>query len=393
MFHHLRWAYIECSQNEYYQCTILASAKKSNDIGSCKMDLRQLRYFVGIVQAGSLSRAADQLHVAQSAISHHLASLEAELDRQLVTRGPKGVVLTEAGDVLYRHAEAILRHFELAKQDAMSTLKVPSGRVSIAFPAVLAPILSFELLMRVRTGYPQIALDISDTNSWLLRERLVNGRLDIALLYLAQPERGLAVEPLVLEELFFVTADLDTSPIRIADAVQRPLLLGGPGGSARRVSDEAFKKHGLTVTPVAEIDTMSTLRRAIASRIGNAIMPWCALYNGEGNIALNYRRFADAKLTRPVALCFSEVGQRTPAKKPGPRTGRERHLARRFADPSSRRAISFAGAPVEIRNWTPSGGCLGSTTPCGDDLTREMGSDCGAGLAEVVLDAKGHRTV
>jgi hypothetical protein len=80
------------------------------------MDLRQLRYFVGTVQAGSLSRAADQLHVAQSALSHHLASLEAELDTQLVIRGPKGIVLAEAGSVLCRDAEAILRHVESAKQ-------------------------------------------------------------------------------------------------------------------------------------------------------------------------------------------------------------------------------------------------------------------------------------
>lgn len=277
------------------------------------MDLRQLRYFVGIVQAGSLSRAADQLHVAQSAISHHLASLESELDKQLVTRGPKGIVLTEAGSILYRHAEAILRHLESAKQETKSALNVPSGRVSVAFPAILAPILSFELFMRVQTLYPQIALHVGDTNSWLLRERLVNGRLDIAMLYLAQSERGLAVEPLVSEELFLLTADPDPSPIRIADVVQRPLLVGGPGGSARRIFDEALTKHGLTVTPVAEIDTMSTLLRAIAAGKGDAIMPWCALCNGEGKIALNYRRVADAGLVRTVALCFPEVVERTPA--------------------------------------------------------------------------------
>src|SRR5580700_7536349 len=193
------------------------------------MDLRQLRYFVGIVQAGSLSRAADQLHVAQSAVSHHLNSLESELDRQLLTRSPKGIILTEAGTVLYRHAEAILRHVESAKQDAVSALNVPSGPVSIGFPAVLAPILSYELFARVRTMYPQILLNLSDANGWLLRERLVNGRLDIAVLFVGHTERGLAVEPLVLEELFYVTADPDTSPIRIADAVQSPLILGAAG--------------------------------------------------------------------------------------------------------------------------------------------------------------------
>src|SRR5580704_17908379 len=109
------------------------------------MDLRQLRYFVGIVQAGSLSRAADHLHVAQSAISHHLAILESELEKELVTRGPKGIVLTEAGRILYRHAEAILRHVESAKRDAMSALNVPSGRVSIGLPVAWTPILSYEL--------------------------------------------------------------------------------------------------------------------------------------------------------------------------------------------------------------------------------------------------------
>ncbi len=277
------------------------------------MDLRQLRYFVGVVQAGSLSRAADQLHVAQSAISHQLASLESELDRQLVTRGPKGITLTEAGSVLYRHAEAILRHVEFAKQDAARALNVPSGGVSVGLPNLLAPLLSYELFRRVRATYPQILLHLSEANGWLLRERLVNGRLDIALLYVGLPERGIAVEPLILEELFLVTADPDTSPIRIVDAAQRTLLLAAAGSNSRRVTQDAFNKHGLTVAPAAEIDTISTLRRLIAEGAGDSIMPWSALYDGEGKIALNYRRFEDARLVRPVALCFSDVGQRSPA--------------------------------------------------------------------------------
>ena len=178
---------------------------------------------------------------------------------------------------------------------------------------MLAPLLAYELFVRVRTVYPQIVLHVGDANTWLLRERLLNGRLDIAVLYADQPERGLAIEPLLLEELFYMTAEPDRSPIRIADAAQRPLLLPGPDSVSRLVAEEAFKKHELTVTSIGEINTLSTLRRAIASGIGNAILSWAALYDGEGKVALNYRRFADAKLVRPVALCFSEVGQRSPA--------------------------------------------------------------------------------
>jgi LysR family transcriptional regulator, nitrogen assimilation regulatory protein len=277
------------------------------------MDLRQLRYFVGIVQAGSLSRAADQLHVAQSALSHHLAGLESELDRQLVMRGPKGIVLTEAGGVLYRHAEAILRHVECAKQDAMSTPNVPSGRVSIGFPIDWAGILGYTLFAEVRRIYPQILLHIIDGKSALLREQLINGRLDLAVLFSDQPERGLAVEPLLREELFYVSAEHDTSPITLADAVQRPLLMPGPGSGSQRAAQQLFNAHGLTVTPIGEIDALSTFRHAIASGLGNAILPWSALYDAGREATLNCRPFADAKLSRPAAVCFSEVVQRTPA--------------------------------------------------------------------------------
>jgi LysR family nitrogen assimilation transcriptional regulator len=277
------------------------------------MDLRQLRYFVGIVQAGSLSRAADQLHVAQSAISHHLASLESELGRQLVTRGPKGIQLTDAGGVLYRHAEAILRHVEFAKQDALNVPNVPSGRVSIGFPVALASILATELFVRIRTAYPQILLHLADGTSAVLRERLDNGRLDMALLLTGKPERGLAVEPLVLEEMFYVTADQDHSPVCIADAARRPLLLPGPGSGVQRDTRQTFEKHGLPLELIGECDSLNTMRELVASGIGNAIMTWSALHSGDPRLALNYRRFIDAKMVRPVALCFSEVGLRSPA--------------------------------------------------------------------------------
>jgi LysR family nitrogen assimilation transcriptional regulator len=281
------------------------------------MDLRQLRYFVGIVQAGSLSRAADQLHVAQSAISHHLASLESEVGRQLVTRGPKGILLTEAGGVLYRHAEAILRHVEFAKRDALNVLNVPSGRVSIGFPVALASLLAPELFVRVRTAYPQILLHLVDGNSGLLRERLNNGRLDIAVLLTGQAERGVAVEPLVLEELFYATAGQDHSPVRISDVARQPLLVPGPDSGIQRDIRKVFEKNGLPLEPIGECDSLNTLRELVAAGVANAIMTWSGLHGGAPRIALNYRRFADAKMVRPISLCFSEVGLRSPAIEAG----------------------------------------------------------------------------
>jgi DNA-binding transcriptional LysR family regulator len=277
------------------------------------MDLRQLRYFVSIVQSGSLSRAAAHLHVAQSAISQHLARLESELGKQLVVRGLKGIVLTEAGTVLYRHAEAILRQIEFAKQEAMTASAVPSGRVAIGFPSAVSTLLGLELFRKMRSDYSQIILHLTDGNSSLLRERLDNGRLDIALLFLGLPEKGLAVEPLASEELFYVSAKSNTKPISIEEAARHPLLLPGPGSGIEKAAREAFRQRGLHMNVIGEIDTMIVLRRVVASGIANTILPWAALIEEDTKRTLSHRRFSDAQFIRPVSVCFSEVSQRSPA--------------------------------------------------------------------------------
>jgi LysR family nitrogen assimilation transcriptional regulator len=228
----------------------------------------------------------------------------------------------------------------------MSALNVPSGRVSIGIPLAMAAFLSYELFIRVRSAYPQIVLHVTDGSSSLLRERLVNGRLDIAVLFEGQHERGLAVEPLLLEELFYVTADPDTSPISIAEAAQRPLLVPGSSSSSHRVAEQMFYKHGLAVTSIGEINTLTALRRAIASGIGNSILSWCALYDGDRKISLNYRRFADAELVRPVALCFSEFGQRSPAIDAVALTLKS--LVRELVERGTWQGVSLIGDPAEL---------------------------------------------
>ena len=206
-----------------------------------------------------------------------------------------------------------MRDVEFAKRDAASVLDVPSGRVSIRFPAAWAAIVGYELFTRIRAAYPQILLHITYCNSSMRYERLVNCRLDIAVLFLDQPERGLVVEPLLMEELFYVTAEPDASPITLADVAARPLLMSGPGSGSQQVADQIFRTRGLNPTLIGELDALDPLCRAIASGIGGAILPWCALYDGTRRIALTSRRVADAELIRPVSICFPEVGQRNPA--------------------------------------------------------------------------------
>lgn len=116
-----------------------------------------------------------------------------------------------------------------------------------------------------------------------------------------------------MEELFYVTADQDTSPICVADVAQRPLLVPAPTSGTQRVVQELFRKHGISIASIGEINTLSALRLAIAGGVGNAIMSWAALHDSGQEKTLNYRRFTDAEMVRPISLCYSEVGARTSA--------------------------------------------------------------------------------
>ena len=96
------------------------------------MDSRQLRYFARVVELGSFTRAAEDLNVAQSALSHHVAKLEEELRVRLLDRHSRGVSATEAGEALLTRTRAILLEFDGIRADVRSLEQYPSGEVSIA---------------------------------------------------------------------------------------------------------------------------------------------------------------------------------------------------------------------------------------------------------------------
>lgn len=97
------------------------------------MNFRRLKYFVKIVDIGSLTQAAEVLHIAQPALSQQVATLEGELNQQLLIRTKRGVTPTDAGKILYTHARAILRQCEQAQLAVHNVGQSLSGQVSIGF--------------------------------------------------------------------------------------------------------------------------------------------------------------------------------------------------------------------------------------------------------------------
>ena len=242
------------------------------------MNLRRLKYFVKIVDIGSLTQAADVLHIAQPALSQQIATLEGEFRQQLLVRTKRGVTPTEAGQVLYRHAQIILRQFELAQSDVNHSGRSLSGQVSVGLaPGTAASALALPLLKAVRARHPSILLYLNENFGTTLSELVMNGRMDMAVLYAGKtPVHGLSFRSLLMEPLFLVVprdtfsqfTDIDLTRVNELD-----LLLPRPYNYLRKYLDEAFASLQLTAHVVAEIESASTLSAAVAAGLGATILP------------------------------------------------------------------------------------------------------------------------
>lgn len=240
------------------------------------MELRQLRYFVGVSEAGSLLQASGRLHVAQPALGQQIAALEADVGAKLFERSSKGMALTEAGKLFLTHAKVVLMDAERARLAVRETLSVPQGDVSIGLPTTVALAATLPILIACRDRLPGVRLKLVEAYSGFLREWLLAGRLDIALLYGDTLEPGLSKRALLDDRLVLVTSHRGTRLPRrlpLARLPEWPLVLPGVEHGLRRIIDDACAPHGLVLDVVAEIESLGSVKRAVEAGIGSTILP------------------------------------------------------------------------------------------------------------------------
>ncbi|MCO4865825.1 LysR substrate-binding domain-containing protein [Cupriavidus sp. WGlv3] len=282
------------------------------------MEFRQLKYFVRIVELGSVSRAAADLYTAQPALSQQIAKLEDELKVKLLARSARGVVATEAGEVFYRHARAMLRQADLMKNDVRHAGEHPQGTVSVGLPTSAATILAPRLLAAAARQYPDIQLQITESLSGHLQELVVNGRIEMSLLFERVDGSGavresrlgahLEVRPLLTERLFLMSCEPSggalPEEISIAEAAKLALILPGKSNITRQIIDEAFEAAGERPVVLAELDSLATIRAVVASGVGSTILS-PSLPGGTAGFTV--QRIAGAALQRRLSLCTFDI--------------------------------------------------------------------------------------
>ncbi|WP_061133732.1 LysR substrate-binding domain-containing protein [Caballeronia fortuita] len=274
------------------------------------MDVRQLKYFVTIVDSGSLSKAAERLFIAQPSLSQQVLNLEAELKAKLLIRSPQGVAPTEAGKALYRLSRDVLRRMEQIKQEVQEGGGSESGTVAIGFPTTIASTLAAPLFERVRQRYPGIRLQIFESMSGYITELLANGRLDLAILFRDTDSLGVSAHPLFDEDLHVVGypvpnlgEDDTTCPIRFLSNV--PMVAPGPTNGLRLLIERTFSRADVDLNIVADIDSLPTMLEIAESGTACTILPVSALARRNFQKRPPIRKVVEPSMNRPASLCWS----------------------------------------------------------------------------------------
>ncbi len=281
------------------------------------MELRQLRYFVRIVELGSMSRAALDLDLVQSALSQQISRLEGELATRLLQRSSKGVVPTEAGLAFFREAQLTLRHAEQAVRAAQQSRL--SGTVSVGLASTTAVVLGVPLMQAMHARYPDVRLHLVESMSGHLTGMLNARQLDLAVLFDTGVARRWSVMPLLEKKLYLMCPRLAgeadaTASTTMAQLEGVPLILPTGAHGLRSTLDAAFAQAGIKPQLVAEVDSLSMLMDAVCAGLGCTIQPWAALGRVQNAaLRLQWTEIADAQVRRSNALCSLSDDELSPA--------------------------------------------------------------------------------
>jgi LysR family transcriptional regulator, hca operon transcriptional activator len=243
------------------------------------MELRHLRYFIAVADAGSLTVAAQRmLHTSQPSLSRQIRDLEDEVGAQLLTRGARGIELTPAGRTFLDHARSVLSQVEAATAAARRVAHPAKPCFSMGFLTGHELTWMPEALQILRDELPNIDVMISSQYSPLLADGLSKGKIDAAFLRREQGAPDLAFRLLVKEPLVVVLPSNHRLAVRKAisprDLVGETFVtVSDTAPVLRGVIDNYLKRSGINITPAHEADHVTMGMSLIASTRGVGLLP------------------------------------------------------------------------------------------------------------------------
>lgn len=275
------------------------------------MDARKLRYFVTVAQLGSFSEGARRLHIAQPALSRHVKDIEESLGVTLLVRDTRGVKLTADGEQLLVHALDVLHRLESLPRLVGTRSQNITGRVAIGLPTSASAVLSPPLLRAAFERYPSVRIHLIESLSGYLQEWIETGRIDLAILFDAQPGPGVRLEPILIEDLWLVGGPNAFPPgcseVPLADLARYPFVLTSQAQSHRRLVEGSALSQGLRLQILAEVDSLAVQKELVREGRIFTILAHSAIRADLAEGRLSAARIVSPTISRPVSMASASA--------------------------------------------------------------------------------------
>lgn len=280
------------------------------------MELSQLRTIIHVSELGSLSKAADRLNIAQPALSRQVRMLEEELGVRLFDRHGRGMVVTDHGREVIRHANRVLGEIEEIRASVTDEDAPLRGHVSIGMPPTVADILTEPLVHAFADRHPEATLRIVSAYSGYLLDWLHRGDVDVAILFEMQSVPSLRSTHLLEEMLHLIgPASAQLSPLKpvpFADLADKRMLLPSGNHGLRKIIEDCSAAAGFGLRVSVEADSYATLKDLVKSGHGMTILPIAPLHTDIKAGTLTHAPLINPSPVRSLMISY-------PSDRPTPR--------------------------------------------------------------------------
>jgi len=273
------------------------------------MDFKQLRAFIAVAETGNVTRAADVLHVVQSAVSRLIRLLEQDMGVALFERERHGMVLTPAGQALLDYARRAMLELARARAEVGATGQAVGGLVTLGLLPSTSEVLASALVAAVAQEFPGIRLRIVMGYAGTLLRWLDSGEADAALLYGAERTADIQAVPLIEEPLWVIgprgsglRAD---RAVPLAELAAHRLVLPSAPHGIRTIVDHACAVAHVELDILAETNALSVQRSLVLGGHGLTILPPISVAEDLRRRRLAGAPLADPAVTRTIVLATS----------------------------------------------------------------------------------------
>lgn len=270
------------------------------------MELRQLQYFVKVARKQHVTQAAEELHIAQSAVSRQIHQLEDELGTQLFVQHGRNLHLTPAGKLFLKRVEPVLADLDRAVTELHELTNPDHGEIRIGFPHTLGIHLVPKLVSEFLSRYPHVRFKFKQGNYETLLNYVAQGEVDLAL---TSPcpvkDSHVSGDLLLTEELFVVVpanhAFVGKESISLSELKDEPFVLFSEGYSLRNIVWNACVKAGFEPIIAFEGEETDTIRGLVAAGMGISLLPEMAL-TGQSDLMPVKIRIASDNVSRTIGI-------------------------------------------------------------------------------------------